>query len=160
MRKESQAKSLLSPPPHGGRDRERGLFQRLCNNRQNTCHIRQNLGIPKANDAKTLAFQERRTHSVAFDVQRMLPAIEFDHQPMATSGKIGNIGTNGNLPCELHTRKSFGPQFFPQCLLGNGQSRSHLTGMANRCMISLDHVTHPLPSLPLKGEGLFESSYA
>ena len=64
--------------------------------------ILQHLVVPETEDAITFGFDGQCTRMIPLD--RVLPAIDFNHDPKSMAGEIGNVVAQRNLP----TKARFG----------------------------------------------------
>lgn len=79
----------------------RGLFQSLSNSFQNSFSLKQDLGIPEPQHAKSAPLQFTRSLLIGLCRLRMLPAVQFDYQPMLEVAKVNDIASNRMLAPEL-----------------------------------------------------------
>ncbi len=82
--------------------------------------LQQDLGIPKAKYLVPLALKELRPPPVFLRHVGMLPAIEFDHQPMLHTAEIGHEGWDRVLPAKLGPSALPAAEAVPQSTFGVG----------------------------------------
>ncbi len=107
---------------------------REVNRLKHSIHAFRQIVIPKADDAVAFSFQPSRPFVVSrFScIGPMLRAVDFDNQLRRHAGKVGNVGTNRNLPTKVaskHGRASQPPpeQFLCASRVGTQATRGVTT---------------------------------
>jgi hypothetical protein len=100
----------------------------LRNPLEDTLRIFQNFVVPEPQDIKSPALQEACPNFVALHVDRVLPAIDLDHEATRMADEIDDVSSNGFLATKLESRELAGPKQSPDHLLGIG----HLAAKAAR----------------------------
>jgi hypothetical protein len=59
-----------------------------------------NIAVPKSNNGPTFGLEELRPHGIAWRAV-MLRTVDFDDQPRLSASKIGCLGADRKLACEL-----------------------------------------------------------
>jgi hypothetical protein len=110
--------------------------QNLANARKHALRIFQDIIVPEAQHAHSFAPQESRPDLVSLDLDRVLPAIDLDHEPMRETDEIDDISAYGFLPPELESGKSSRAQHSPDNLLRIGHVTAKPAGGCNVLLCS------------------------
>ena len=84
----------------------------------------QDLGIPEAQDRKTLFFQPRSSPWIGHTVH-MLRAVGLDNQPGRKAGEVSNVRADRHLALELPRFKALGAEDRPELRLGISHAAAH-----------------------------------
>jgi hypothetical protein len=142
---------------------------------QDTFDIRQDVMIPISKDLIAMCFDNRRPFRIGRAVG-MVPAVELDSDPRGAFSEVDDEIADGELLGEFMPAELFATQVLPEPDFGIGRRAAqfpgdwgqsfghHLSllpggkevgggGARRRVGTQLWGAVHPLPTLPLKGEG-------
>jgi len=115
---------LPFPSPHGGRGRVRGLsiggvIERIQDRRENSVRPLQHIGVPEAENRKSLRTKPVVPGRVSRAVRgfSMLTPIKFDHKAAVVGGEINDEVADRYLATELGPSKLARTQMVPQLSL-------------------------------------------
>ena len=114
--------------------------------------LRQHLMVPKPYDRKALRLKISGSGLVFFDLNRVLPAVYFNHELTINADKVAYIWTDRVLPPELAAGDGSIAQQLPQAAFGVGLCFAKLSGFVLHRIHCLFHHPSPRPS-PLEGRG-------
>ena len=69
--------------------------------------------VPEAQHAKTLRFKETRSQKIAFDLLRVLAAVQFDHEAVLQAGEVDDVDADTVLSPEFPSAQATTAQVLP-----------------------------------------------
>ena len=121
---------------------------------ENSVQIGQNVIVPETQNAITISLDDGGSRSVA--IRRVLPPVQFDRQPCAAAGEVGDVGIDLELTDELLAFEPAAAEVGPEPLLDVGLVGAELAGDRSQTLPS--HRRTPSPNPLPAGERAFMPS--
>ena len=129
---------------------------------QHPVDIRQNLIVPKPQDAKALSLKKERSVMVILRIVHMLRAIGLDHHLALKADEIDDEWSNPHLMPKLAAFNLAIAEILPEPFLGFGRGfAKRLAALGDLIVLWRLHYPHPpiavqrAPPSPQKGEGFY-----